>query len=102
MPDILCKEPGCTHLITDPCVKLVGLFRLHKDLSERLNNTKEEGQQALLNSVDQLLEKELGINTSNNKVFLGMEEMRHASDPILFTLKCIQGHIHQYSITCQS
>lgn len=102
MPDIPCKELGCTLLITDPCVKLKGLFILRKDLTERLKNTKEEGQQALLNSVDQLLEKELGLNTSFSRVFTGPEKMSYATDPILFTLKCIKGHIHQYSITCQS
>lgn len=101
MPDILCKEPGCGSLITDPCVKLEGLFILRRDLSERLKNTKEERQQALLNSVDQLFENELGLTTSNSKAFLGLEKIKSATDPILFTLKCIQGHVHQYSITCQ-
>jgi hypothetical protein len=102
MPDIPCKEPDCPHLITDPCVKLQGLFIVRKDLSQRFENTREQGQQDLLDSVDQLLEKELGVTASNNDKFLTLENMARESAPILFTLKCIKGHVHQYSITCQS
>lgn len=101
MPDVHCKEPNCTNIITDPCFKLKGLYIIRKELTERLNYTKEEEQLTLLNSVDQLLEKELGLNAGPNKVLLGLENFGLASNPILFTLKCIQGHIHQYFITCQ-
>lgn len=102
MPNIPCKEPGCPSLITDPCVKLKGLFVIHKDLSERVKNTRDQEQLGLLNSVEQLLEKELGLNTNNSKFFLGREKLPETNRPILFTLQCIRGHIHQYSITCQS
>ena len=102
MPDIPCKEPGCTNLITDPCVKLKGLLIIRKDLSERFKITEEAEQQELLNSLDQFFEKELGLSTSNNNAFLQPERMVEAIGPILFTLICIKGHKHQYSITCQS
>lgn len=102
MPDIPCKEPGCTEYISDPCVKMKGLFLLYNDLSERLKVTKIEDQFALLNSVNHLIEIELGLYLKDSNAFLEREKLKQENVPIRFTLKCIKNHVNQYFITCHS
>ena len=106
MPHIKCKEPKCPHYITDPCVKLEGLFLIREDLfAEKERNPKDTAIQKKLEQLDELIQSQLGV--SENKIsslsvnMTGKRAVKN-SNAMLFTLTCLLGHRHQYFITCES
>lgn len=104
MPHIKCTEPSCEAYITDPCVKLEGLFLIRADLSEKLGkNPTEPGLQQKLDQLDELLDSQLGV-TQEKMASLSVSKSRalKKTDEMLFILTCINGHKRQYSITCES
>ncbi|WEK34522.1 MAG: hypothetical protein P0Y53_18705 [Candidatus Pseudobacter hemicellulosilyticus] len=105
MPHVKCIEPSCPHYITDPCVKLEGLFLIRTDLFVQLEMDPDNlSIQRKLDQLDELMDSQLGLNQEKIS-FLNASKTSKGTvkktGALLFTLTCLLGHRNQYSITCE-
>jgi len=95
MPNIKCLQ--CDAYISDPCVKMSGLFLIKMDLEAQPlpDDTK-------IDNINTLIQEDLGL-INHDQVFQSFKINRRTAlppSPTLFTLRCINGHTNQYLITC--
>ena len=98
MPTIKCKQ--CDAYISDPCIKMSGLFLSKMDLQTQ--STENNGKIA---AIDSILRDDLGLY-NHHQLFQSFQRNMSVSrspsvdQPVLFTLRCINGHTNQYLLTC--
>lgn len=99
MSNVKCIELGCPHYISDPCVKVTGLFQIRTELLSRQQLFPEDLEiQKNIESVDTLVTKELGLTDvkTHHEAF----QQQSRTSVHLFTLVCVLNHKHQYNIQC--
>ena len=105
MADVKCKEPHCDCYISDPCIKVSGLFLTKIDLEE--SGGTDPFKDDKISTIDKILQNDLGLDNHQHLYTQFKADYRAFKKATVtgktrFTLTCRLGHTHDYFITCSN